>query len=313
MCVGHGSHARRAGAGGGIGRAVRLACDVGPRTGARSARRPAPVTSCHGQVPSRGWRSSGRPPWARVPRTGGSRCDATAPVIARPGRGAPPGQRGRARRHQGTVGPRRARRSSSARCARSRAPGTRRIGVPDDHGSFAEFVVDGISERQRKAIGPLPRQHGMLAVMLREGQPLRLADIRADPRFEGWPAAHPELADILGMPIKDGDRGARLRLRGQQDGCRRRVHRARRRVACAVRRACRDRAHQRPPLRARPPAFRARGARPAGQGPARRGLAEAVQHPGQGARGVGAREPGSGERGHRPGGGRDGERGRPGR
>jgi signal transduction histidine kinase len=79
------------------------------------------------------------------------------------------------------------------------------IGIPDDRGSFAEFVVDGISERQRKAIGPLPRQHGMLAVMLREGQPLRLADIRADHRFEGWPAAHPELADILGVPIKDGD------------------------------------------------------------------------------------------------------------
>jgi signal transduction histidine kinase len=80
------------------------------------------------------------------------------------------------------------------------------LGVPDDRGSFAEFVVDGISERWRKAIGPLPRQHGMLGVLLREGQPLRLADIRADPRFEGWPAAHPELADILGMPIKDGDR-----------------------------------------------------------------------------------------------------------
>jgi signal transduction histidine kinase len=80
------------------------------------------------------------------------------------------------------------------------------LGVPDDHGSFAEFVVDGISERWRKAIGPLPRQHGLLGVMLREGQPLRLADIKADPRFEGWPSAHPELADILAMPIKDGDR-----------------------------------------------------------------------------------------------------------
>src|SRR5690348_5775068 len=80
------------------------------------------------------------------------------------------------------------------------------LGVPDDHGSFAQFVVDGISERQRKAIGPLPRQHGMLAVMLREGQPLRLPDIRADPRFWGWPSAHPELVDILAVPIKDGDR-----------------------------------------------------------------------------------------------------------
>ncbi len=78
------------------------------------------------------------------------------------------------------------------------------IGVPDDSGSFAEFVVDGIPERQRRAIGPLPRQHGLLGVLLREGQPLRLDDIRADPRFEGWPSAHPELADVLGMPIKDG-------------------------------------------------------------------------------------------------------------
>jgi signal transduction histidine kinase len=78
------------------------------------------------------------------------------------------------------------------------------LGVPDDRGSFAEFVVDGISARQQRAIGPLPRQHGMLGVLLREGQPLRLTDIRADPRFEGWPGAHPELSDVLGVPIRDG-------------------------------------------------------------------------------------------------------------
>ena len=79
------------------------------------------------------------------------------------------------------------------------------LGVPDTQGSFAEFVVDGISARQQKAIGPLPRQHGMLAVLLSEGKPERLTDIRADPRFGGWwPSAHPELADFLGVPIKDG-------------------------------------------------------------------------------------------------------------
>jgi signal transduction histidine kinase len=78
------------------------------------------------------------------------------------------------------------------------------LGVPGDHGSFAEFVVDGISARQQAEIGPLPRQHGMLAVILQEGKPLRLDDIRADPRFWGWPAAHPELTDVLGVPILDG-------------------------------------------------------------------------------------------------------------
>jgi signal transduction histidine kinase len=79
------------------------------------------------------------------------------------------------------------------------------LGVPDAHGSFAEFVVDGISDRQWRAIGPLPRQHGMLGVLLREARPERLADIRTDPRFEGgWPSAHPELSGFLGVPVKDG-------------------------------------------------------------------------------------------------------------
>ncbi|HTS97283.1 MAG TPA: GAF domain-containing sensor histidine kinase [Streptosporangiaceae bacterium] len=78
------------------------------------------------------------------------------------------------------------------------------LGVPDDHGSFAEFVVDGIPDSQRRQIGPLPRQHGMLGVLLREGQPMRVTDIRADPRFEGWPDAHPDMSDFLGVPIRDG-------------------------------------------------------------------------------------------------------------
>jgi signal transduction histidine kinase len=78
------------------------------------------------------------------------------------------------------------------------------LGVPGEHDTFAEFLVDGLTAREQAAIGPLPRQHGILAVMLREGKPLRLDDIRADPRFWGWPAAHPELTDVLGVPIKDG-------------------------------------------------------------------------------------------------------------
>ncbi|MEU3793106.1 GAF domain-containing sensor histidine kinase [Streptomyces fructofermentans] len=79
------------------------------------------------------------------------------------------------------------------------------LGVPDDHGGFAQFVVDGVDDAQWKAIGPLPRQHGILAAMLKEARPERLADVRADPRFEGWPAAHPDMSDFLGLPIRDGD------------------------------------------------------------------------------------------------------------
>ena len=79
------------------------------------------------------------------------------------------------------------------------------LGVPDEGDSFAEFVVDGISDAEWRAIGPLPRRHGMLGVLLTEGKPERLADIRADPRFWGWPAAHPQMSHFIGMPVRDGD------------------------------------------------------------------------------------------------------------
>jgi signal transduction histidine kinase len=79
------------------------------------------------------------------------------------------------------------------------------LGVPDGAGSFAQFLVSGISEEQRAAIGPLPRQHGFLALMLREPCAQRVDDIRADPRFRWWPAAHPVLTAFLGQPIRGGD------------------------------------------------------------------------------------------------------------
>jgi signal transduction histidine kinase len=80
------------------------------------------------------------------------------------------------------------------------------LGVPDEGNSFAEFVVDGMSQAEQDAIGPLPRRHGMLGVLLTEGKPERLADISQDHRFWGWPADHPRMTHFLGVPVRDGDR-----------------------------------------------------------------------------------------------------------
>lgn len=79
------------------------------------------------------------------------------------------------------------------------------LGVPDDHGGFAQFVVDGVSDEEWKAIGPLPRQHGILAAMLHEATPQRLDDVRDFASFAGWPRLHPVMKAFIGMPVMDGD------------------------------------------------------------------------------------------------------------
>jgi signal transduction histidine kinase len=80
------------------------------------------------------------------------------------------------------------------------------LGIPGPDDQFAQFLTDGISDEQLRAIGPLPRQHGLLGAMLHDPTPIRLADVRSHPHFGWWPAAHPVLTSFLGMPIvHDGD------------------------------------------------------------------------------------------------------------
>ena len=79
------------------------------------------------------------------------------------------------------------------------------LGIPGENGSFSEFLADGLTGAQWRAIGPVPRQHGILGLMLHDPNPVRMADIRAHPDFGGWPRSHPDMVDFLGMPIVDGD------------------------------------------------------------------------------------------------------------
>jgi signal transduction histidine kinase len=75
------------------------------------------------------------------------------------------------------------------------------LGIPDDHGAFAEFLTSGISDAEVAAIGPLPRTHGMLDAVMQSTQSMRTTDLRTDTRFGGWPANHPDMRSLLGVPI----------------------------------------------------------------------------------------------------------------
>jgi signal transduction histidine kinase len=79
------------------------------------------------------------------------------------------------------------------------------LGVPDEDGLFQQFVTAGVTDAQWKAIGPAPRGHGLLGVLLQRRTPYRTDDIRTDDRFGWWPAAHPVLTSFLGVPIVADD------------------------------------------------------------------------------------------------------------
>ena len=76
------------------------------------------------------------------------------------------------------------------------------VGIPDDEGEFAQFATSGLSDEAVAAIGPLPRTHGLLGAILQEGKAYRSDDIRSDPRFVWWPAAHPRMGPFLGVPVE---------------------------------------------------------------------------------------------------------------
>ncbi|MCX5200003.1 GAF domain-containing protein [Streptomyces sp. NBC_00237] len=78
------------------------------------------------------------------------------------------------------------------------------IGVVDDEGDgLSDFVTYGVTVEEAAAIGRLPDGHkGLLGALIRDPEPLRLADLTADPRFAGFPAHHPPMRTFLGVPIR---------------------------------------------------------------------------------------------------------------
>lgn len=80
------------------------------------------------------------------------------------------------------------------------------LGVVDSEGVIVSFSTSGISDEQRAAIGALPKGRGLLGALIREGKPLRVPDISADPRSVGFPPNHPPMRNLLGIPILLGER-----------------------------------------------------------------------------------------------------------
>jgi signal transduction histidine kinase len=80
------------------------------------------------------------------------------------------------------------------------------VGVHGPAGMRIErFITVGVSARERAAIGDPPVGRGILGVLITDPHPLRLADLRDDPRSAGFPPGHPPMRSFLGVPIVAGD------------------------------------------------------------------------------------------------------------
>jgi signal transduction histidine kinase len=80
------------------------------------------------------------------------------------------------------------------------------LGVLDETGSaLSEFITVGVTEAQRTAIGPLPKGHGILGLLIADPRPLRLPDLSEHPDSFGFPPNHPPMTSFLGVPIRVRD------------------------------------------------------------------------------------------------------------
>ena len=81
------------------------------------------------------------------------------------------------------------------------------IGVVGPDGKTPEsLTTHGIDPELAQRIGPPPRGHGILGLVMREARSIRLSDLTKHPDSRGFPPHHPPMRSVLGVPIL-GSRG----------------------------------------------------------------------------------------------------------
>lgn len=75
------------------------------------------------------------------------------------------------------------------------------LGIATPSGEIERFITSGLSAEDRAKIGPLPRGHGLLGLIIHEGLSVRSTDIASHPASFGFPPHHPPMKTFLGVPI----------------------------------------------------------------------------------------------------------------
>jgi signal transduction histidine kinase len=79
------------------------------------------------------------------------------------------------------------------------------LGVVGEDGRLADFIPVGLDETAITKIDHWPEGHGLLGLLIKDPQPLRLAEIGSHPQSSGFPNGHPPMRTFLGVPIRIRD------------------------------------------------------------------------------------------------------------
>lgn len=75
------------------------------------------------------------------------------------------------------------------------------LGIVGADGLMERFITSGLDPEERRAIGAIPRGHGILGLIIRENRSFRIPDMATDPRRYGFPPNHPPMHSFLGVPV----------------------------------------------------------------------------------------------------------------
>ncbi len=78
------------------------------------------------------------------------------------------------------------------------------VARPDGQGLSA-FITAGMPPDAESRIGSRPQGVGILGLLLRRNEPLRIDNLGEHPASAGFPPNHPEMDSFLGVPIRRGD------------------------------------------------------------------------------------------------------------
>ncbi|GAB3892937.1 hypothetical protein GCM10029964_068790 [Kibdelosporangium lantanae] len=68
--------------------------------------------------------------------------------------------------------------------------------------SLQEFIYIGIDDQRRELIGDLPHGKGILGLLIKHPEPIRMPDLHDHPQSYGFPANHPPMRSFLGVPVR---------------------------------------------------------------------------------------------------------------